>query len=65
MSPLFHIVYIYKQNPLQFTTKEGSVCVSFHSFFWSGGGVEGVIILWRGESQAKIMIILKFWMLFA
>ena len=58
-----HIEYMYKQ-PLWCPTKEGSVWVFFASF-WVGGGGEGVIILWKGKRQAKIMIIFKFWMLFA
>jgi len=54
------MVCTYKQNPLPFTTKEGLCACSFFSFLG-----EGVSILWEGESQAKIMLIFKFWMLFA
>lgn len=58
-----HIEYMYK-TPLWFTANQGSVWVFFASF-WVGGGGEGVIILWKGKHQAKIMIIFKFWLLFA
>ena len=53
-------VYIYKQTPSRLQQKKGCVFVLFFSFLG-----EGVSILWKGASQAKTMMIFKFWMLFA